>query len=189
MGIKELYVELSRLKMSVYSPFDYLLPSRRGFYDQIYDTNVNENSKLKQSVREKSLQSLMKINLLKRLESSVDSFRITLNKFISNIDGVIKNIDSFEKSGVQKTPDFIQFDDIEDDDNEDWVNGDFSIGGKVKINLADMNTLGWKQDLQADLDIAKVILADMELVTPEHDSKLNDLKRLISEKQKNPVNP
>ena len=97
MEIKELYSELSRLNMSVYSPFEYLLPSKRSFYDKLYDTNVTENSRLKQSTREKSLQNLMKIMLLKRLESSIDSFRLTLKKFISNVEGIIKSIVSFEE--------------------------------------------------------------------------------------------
>jgi SNF2 family DNA or RNA helicase len=190
MEIKELYSELSRLNMSVYSPFEYLLPSKRSFYDKLYDTNVTENSRLKQSTREKSLQNLMKIMLLKRLESSIDSFRLTLKKFISNVEGIIKSINSFEKDGVQQQTEFMQVDDMDiDEESEDWLNEDFSIGDKVKINLADMNTLGWKQDLQKDLAIAKAILVEMERVTPEHDSKLNDLKDLIADKLENPVNP
>ena len=84
----------------------------------------------------------------------------------------------------------MQVDDMDiDEESEDWLNEDFSIGDKVKINLADMNTLGWKQDLQKDLIIAKAILTEMERVTPEHDSKLNDLKDLIADKLENPVNP
>lgn len=86
MEIKELYGELSRLNMAVYTPFDYLLPTKRSFYSELYDTNITENSTLKQTTRERSLQKLMKINLLKRLESSVDSFRITLSKFITSVE-------------------------------------------------------------------------------------------------------
>lgn len=189
MEIKELYTELSRLNMSVYSPFDYLLPSKRAFYSDLYDTNITENSTLKQSTREKSLQKLMKINLLKRLESSVDSFRITLSKFITNVDGIIKNIDAFEIDGIQEQAEFIQVDDMNlDEENDDWLSDDFSIGDKVKINLADMNTLGWKQDLEKDLIIAQSILEEMERVTPIHDSKLKDLKDLIANKLHNPIN-
>jgi ERCC4-related helicase len=190
MEIKELYTELSRLNMSVYSPFDYLLPSKRSFYSDLYDTNITENSTLKQSTRERSLQKLMKINLLKRLESSVDSFRITLSKFIANVDGIIKNIDAFEIDGIQKQAEFIQVDDVNlDEENDDWLSDDFSIGDKVKINLADMNTLGWKQDLEKDLIVAHAILEEMERVTPVHDSKLKDLKDLIANKLQNPINP
>jgi hypothetical protein len=97
MEVKDIYEELSRLNMSIYSPFDYIFPNKRGFYNELYDTNIAENVSLKQSTREKSLQKLMKINLLKRLESSVDSFRITLNKFIVKIDIIINNIEKFEK--------------------------------------------------------------------------------------------
>jgi len=97
MEIKDIYEELSRLNMSIYSPFDYIFPNKIAFYSDLYDTNISENVNLKQSNRDKSLQKLMKINLLKRLESSVDSFRITLNKFIINVDNIINSIDKFEK--------------------------------------------------------------------------------------------
>ncbi len=190
MEVKELYGELSRLNMSVYTPFDYILDSKRDFYGDIYDTSVTETSSLKQANRERSLQKLMKINLLKRLESSVDSFRLTLSKFISNVEGIIRSIDRFEKEGVQDQAEFVQFDDVNlDEDSDDWLSEDFSIGGKVKINLADMNTLGWKTDLLRDLFVAKDILAEMRKVTPEHDSKLNDLKKLVIEKLERPINP
>ncbi len=190
MEIKELYGELSRLNMAVYTPFDYLLSTKRSFYSELYDTNITENSTLKQTTREKSLQKLMKINLLKRLESSVDSFRITLTKFITSVEWIIKSIDDFERDGIQVQTEFLQVDDVNlDEENDDWLSDDFSIWDKVKINLADMNTLGWKQDLLQDLIVARAILEEMEKVTPAHDSKLNDLKDLIAHKLKNPINP
>jgi hypothetical protein len=96
MEVKDIYEELSKLNMSIYSPFDYIFPNKIQFYSDLYDTNISENVNLKQSNRDKSLQKLMKINLLKRLESSVDSFRITLNKFILNVGGVIDSINKFE---------------------------------------------------------------------------------------------
>lgn len=191
MNIKELYWELSKLNMSVYTPFDYILPSKIIFYNEFYDTSVQGwNSILKQTTRERSIQKLMKINLLKRLESSVDSFRLTLSKYISSIDWLIKSIDQFEKDWTQIQTDFIQVDDINyDEDSDDWLSDDFSIWDKVKINLSDMNTLWWKQDLEADQNIAKAILTEMQKVTPVFDSKLNDLKQLIKEKLENPINP
>lgn len=77
-----------------------------------------------------------------------------------------------------------------DDDasSDDWLDEDNSIGTKVKINLADMNTSGWKEDLSKDLVIAQSILHEMEKVTPEHDTKLQDLKKFITEKIEKPIN-
>jgi hypothetical protein len=99
MSISNLYGELSRLDMCIYTPFDYLIENKKQFYADKYDTEVSESVSLKQTTRERSIQKLMKINLLKRLESSVDSFRITLSKFIDAVDTTLKNIDKFEKEG------------------------------------------------------------------------------------------
>ncbi len=187
--ISDLYKELSRLNMSIYSPFDYILDSKRGFYSDLYDTSISENVSFKQLHRERNLQTLMRVNLLKRLESSVDSFRITLSKFILGIQNTIKKIEDFERNGDSQFTEVEQIDDLNyDSESDDWLNEEFSIGEKVKINLADINTPGWKADLEADYKIAKELLKEMQEVTPEHDSKLNDLKSFILNKLKNPIN-
>lgn len=188
--ISELYKELSRLTMSIYSPFEYILDSKREFYSDLYDTDISEKVSFKQSHREKSLQTLMRVNLLKRLESSVDSFRITLGKFIATVQSTIKMIDAFDNTGIEYAAEATPFYGFNPDtESDDWLNEEFSVGDKVKINLQDMNTAGWKQDLQADLIIAGALLDEMKRVTPEHDTKLNDLKNCIRNKVSNPINP
>ncbi|MBN1604275.1 MAG: DEAD/DEAH box helicase family protein [Chitinispirillaceae bacterium] len=187
--IASLYKELTRLNMAIYSPFEYILDSKKEFYSDVYDTKLKDNTSFKQSHREKNLQTLMRVNLLKRLESSVDSFRITLGKFIKEIERTIFAIEEFEKNGSQAFTTATQFDDVNLDDNsDDWLNDEFSIGDKVKINLADMNTTGWKEDLQADYYIAATLSEEMKRVTPEHDTKLQDLKKVIAAKINNPIN-
>lgn len=188
--ISELYKELSKLSMSIYSPTEYILDNKRQFYSDIYDTNINENVSFKQVHREKNLQTLMRVNFLKRLESSVDSFRITLGRFIKEIEGTISKIEAFEKTGVQTFAESIEVNDVNlDADSDDWLNNEFSVGGKVKVNLEDMNTSGWKQDLETDVLIAKAIFREMEKVTPAHDTKLRDLKAFIKNKIQAPINP
>lgn len=190
MEVKELYEELSKLRMSLYTPFDYIIENRKSFYADRYDTEITENVSLKQTTREQSIQKLMKVNLLKRLESSVDSFRITLSKFIQSTQDVIKSIEKFEESGGTGAIDITQVSELDEDiSSDDWLDDENSIGQKVKINLADMNTSGWKQDLQYDLQVAARILEEMEKVTPEHDSKLQDIKQIIADKLRNPINP
>ncbi|MCF8306744.1 MAG: DEAD/DEAH box helicase family protein [Ignavibacteriales bacterium] len=187
--ISDLYNELTRLNMSVYSPFDYILDGKKRFYGDIYDTSISDKVSFKQLHRERNLQTLMRVNLLKRLESSVDSFRITLNKFITGISNTISRIEDFEVNG---SADYTEIEDINDlnldSESDDWLNDEFSIGDKIKINLEDMNTSGWKTDLRADLEIAENILQEMERVTPDHDSKLNDLKEKVAYKIQNPIN-
>ena len=190
MKIKELYEKLSMLSMCIYTPFDYILDDKIDFYADVYDTKIEGRNNLKQSVREKSLQKLMRVNLLKRLESSVDSFRLTLEKFVNAVSENIKNIEKFEKSGLSSSAEMTQIGDVNfDSESDDWLNDEFSTNGKVKINLSDMNTTGWKLDLKADLSIADTILKEMKLVNPKEDAKLNDLKRAITNKIENPINP
>jgi len=142
--IEQIYKQLSSFNMSVYSPFGYILPSKIEFYNNLYDNQVKNNSTLKQSNRENNLKTLMRVNFLKRLESSVDSFRITLDNFASNIQNILDKIEKFE-NGDSTTIDDINSVDIENIEDEQWLDEEFSIGKNVKINLEDMNTLGWKQ--------------------------------------------
>ncbi|WP_341883869.1 helicase-related protein [Synechococcus sp. UW140] len=187
--ISELYTELTRLNLAIYSPSEYILENKRQFYSDLYDTNINEKVSFKQSHREKSLQTLMRVNLLKRLESSVDSFRITLNKFIQANEITIGQITAFEKNGGDGFAEATQFNDIDlDVDSDDWQNDQMSVGGKIRVKLSDMNTSGWKQDLEADTFIVKAIFKEIAKVTPEHDTKLQDLKTFIKQKLDNPIN-
>lgn len=189
MNIKQLYDELSRLGMSLYTPFDYVLADKMHKYAERYDTKVTDTVTLKQSNRDKSLQKLMRINLLKRLESSVDSFRITLEKFMNSTRSTIESIDKFEQTGIGNPAEGIVFSDDMDEDDGDWLEDEFSVGGKVKINLEDINTAGWKQDLEHDYAITRKVLDQMNRITPEYDAKLQDLKHAIVQKVNNPINP
>ena len=190
MEISDLYTQLSRLNMSIYSPMLYILVSKQEFYSDLYDTQLKKNLRFTQSQREKGLQSLMRVNLLKRLESSVDSFRKTLTKFVGGIAATIQRIDAFVDTGKDGYTEYKQPEDFDLDQNiDEWLDDDFSIGDNVKINLADMNTSGWKADLEWDLVIAQALLAEMKRVTPQHDSKLNELKSRIAAKLHNPTNP
>lgn len=188
--ISELYRELSRLNLAIYSPTEYILDTKIQFYSELYDTNISEKVSFKQSHREKSLQTLMRVNLLKRLESSVDSFRITLNKFIQANEATIKQIANFEANGDGEYAEAVRLSDIDlDADSDDWQNDESSVGGKIRVRLADMNTIGWKQDLEADVRVAKEIFREMARVSPQHDTKLNELKGFIKSKLSNPINP
>lgn len=196
IDIKGLYDKLTLLNLAVYSPTQYILSDKVNIYSQLYDTDVS-NTTFSQQSRESSLKKLMRVNFLKRLESSVDSFRITLAKFTNNIEKNIQAIEDFEKSGIatQATDAVFSDDDYDYDYDEDPFDEipfdtDFSyaIGGKVQVNIADMDTLGWKDDLLQDLKVAKEIMAHLDRVTPEYDEKLNELKRTVTDKIKHQIN-
>lgn len=189
MTVKELYENLTRFNLSVYTPTKYILADKINYYEQLYDTDVS-NTTFSQAGREESLKKLMRVNFLKRLESSVDSFRITLGKFADSIQSNLDAIQEFETSGRTFSVDDDVSDDLDEESFDDF-DTDFSssIGGKIKINIEDIDTLGWKNDLQEDLEITQNLLRELERVTPEHDTKLNELKETIAHKIQNPINP
>lgn len=190
MTIKNIYESLSKLNMSIYSPFDYILPNMYDYYSELYDTDVKEGkASLKQADRERSLQILMRINLLKRLESSVHSFRLTLNKIMDLVNNTLEAIEEFETRGINSSFDQIDVSNYNTDENiEELLEDNFNIGGKVKVDLRDMNTIGWKNDLQEDYEVLKALSYEMDRITPSRDSKLNQLKDLIGVKINNPIN-
>lgn len=191
MGFNEIFEQLSMLKLSVYAPISYILPSRLRKYEEIYDTQVEGGKgKLRQVDRERSLQALMTTNLLKRLESSVQSFRLTLQTLHNNHTNTLAKIESFKQSGlledVSDWSERLEALDAEEDDFTDI--GDDVIGGKVKISLADMDLPSWEHDLTLDLEIIDALLASMKKVSPEDDTKLQHIKAQILGKINNPIN-
>ena len=99
IGLNEIFDRLTMLKLSVYAPVSYILPSRLPKYEALYDTEIEGHGRLRQADRERSLQALMTVNLLKRLESSVEAFRITLNKLGQNHRDTLAKIDAFRRTG------------------------------------------------------------------------------------------
>lgn len=189
IGFNEIFAQLSDLKMAVYAPVNYIQPSRLKKYEDLYDTKT-EGGKgtLKQADREKSLQALMTTNLLKRLESSVHAFRKTLGALSGNIGRTLDAIAQFEASGGAATVEDLDID-LEAVADEDDDFADFSVGKKIKIDLADMDVTAWKQELSVDKIIIDGLIAEMEKVTPEDDAKLQHLIAEIAGKMANPLNP
>ena len=192
IGFNEIFTQLSMLQLAVYAPLSYILPSRVAKYAAMYDTETTGNrGVLRQADREKSLQGLMTINLLKRLESSVESFRITLQKLQDNHTRTLKQIEQFKKDGID--PGFSDvtaaFENAEPDDDDLPDPEDNSIGGKVQVRLSDMDLPSWEHDLQEDLKVIAGLLAEMHKITPEHDAKLQHLKTQVNSKISSPINP
>jgi hypothetical protein len=186
----DIYRELSLIKLAVYAPISYILPSRIAEYEAMYDTEVKEGkSKFRQADREKSLQALMTTNLLKRLESSVHSFRLTLEKLKHNNLITIEKINEYQAG--KKNINLGEQNPIDDEsfDDEDIENiNDVFIGNKVQINLKDMDIHSWKHELEVDLTIIDNLLKNMYEISSKHDYKLQHLKSLISTKIENPLN-
>lgn len=200
MGFNEIFAQLSQLKLAVYAPISYILPSRLKKYEEMYDTQVaGGKGKLKQADREKSLQALMTTNLLKRLESSIESFRLTLQSLRTNHANTLAKINAFNQTGnlsandlsIDDLTDQLENLDAEEDDLLTVADIDESekIGGKVKISLADMDLPSWERELKVDLEIIEALLASMNKITPAEDAKLQHLKALVLQKIAAPLNP
>jgi hypothetical protein len=135
--------------------------------------------------REQGLRKLMTVNLLKRLESSVEAFRITLRKVEAAIDHALADLDNQDG----KIADIgANFDDIEADDDDFEVPTAPSVGDRYQIDLTDMDTTSWRNDLSHDSETIHALLATMDLITPEHDRKLQRLRQVISHKVEKPLN-
>lgn len=186
-----IFSELSLLKLSIYAPISYILPSRLRKYEEMYDTQVEGGkSKLRQIDRERSLQALMTTNLLKRLESSVEAFRMTLENLHDNHVQMLTRIQNFRQVGGGIVTDLSEKLEILDADDDDVPTlSDESIGGKIKISLTDMDLPSWEADLSADLAIIKSLLLLMRKVGPEDDAKLQHLQGIIQKKIEIPLNP
>ena len=196
MSFNEIFEQLSKLRLAVYAPISYILPSRLKKYEEMYDTQVaGGKSKFKQVDRERSLQALMTTNLLKRLESSIEAFRLTLRSLRTTHTNPLTKINTFNQSGntasVGDLTDQLESLDADDDDLPviDDSNEFENIGGKVKISLADMDLPSWECELNADMEIIDTLLASMDKITPADDAKLQHLKSLILSKIDAPINP
>ena len=192
MGFNDIFTQLSVLKLAVYAPISYILPSRLRKYEEIYDTQVEGGrGKLRQADRERSLQALMTTNLLKRLESSVAAFRLTLRSLGTNISRTLDAIDEFEKTGRSESisDHLAEMSDFDPEDDDLSGLDEFTVGKKVQISLGDMDLPSWKHDLAADLVLIEDLIASMDKVKPEDDAKLQHLLALIRQKIDEPLNP
>ncbi|WP_163650256.1 helicase-related protein [Modicisalibacter sp. 'Wilcox'] len=192
IGFNEIFQQLSQLKLSVYAPISYILPSRLKKYEAMYDTEVySGRSSFKQVDRERSLQALMTTNLLKRLESSVAAFRLTLEGLQDSYQTILDKIAAFKRTGrAESFADIAaSFEDSGPDDDSIPMPGDATVGKKVQISLADMDLPSWEHDLGNDLVWIELLLEEMDKVTPADDAKLQHLKTQIAGKLASPINP
>ncbi|MFT3906795.1 MAG: SNF2-related protein [Steroidobacteraceae bacterium] len=193
MGFNEIFEKLTLLKLAVYAPAKYILASKRQQYIERYNTQSgDERGNLSLEGRESGLQRLMTVNLLKRLESSVAAFRKTLEWLRTNHRAMLAKIKAFDESGGVGSVDDLSavVENLEADEDELPDLEDFggSIGGKVRISLADMDLPSWEHDLNTDLANIEILLDSMNRITPADDTKLQHLKAHLLEKVANPIN-
>lgn len=187
ISYNEIFEQLMLLTLTIYTPTHYILPSKMEKYAELYGDN-KVNVGFTQANREQGIRRLTAINLMKRMESSVYSFNLTLIRIKDLINSTIKTIDRFDKhSGT--TLDLTDISDMDEFDAEDQNSDElFSFGRKVKIDLADMDYVSWRDTLEKDAEILELLTYMIGDITPEHDSKLQELFRVINNKITHPIN-
>lgn len=175
--------ELNALNLGVYSPLSYVRADKRASYEEKYDITTSTGSIFKQVERESSLIHLMRVNLLKRLESSVHSFRLTIQAILDQIDRLILKIETIQTSEF-----FDQDLDINSVDVDDDMLEELLTGGKVKVLLQDIDLIRCKEDLVDDKNRLLKLLSQTKNIGYSRDAKLLELKQLILEKCENQLN-
>jgi hypothetical protein len=179
----QIYEELSKLSLCIYTPSNYIFPSKIQKY---IDLTHNKGNELTQTGREQGIRKLMSVNLLKRLESSVNSFQLTLQRIYNLINDTVDKINRFEQYGTSSI-DMYESADTEwdiDDSNTEY----FTVGNKVQIDLADMDYKTWRAELTLDIEVLNSLMSMLNVITPKYDGKLQSLLKVISEKIENPIN-
>ena len=184
INYNQIYELLISLNLAIYTPTYYIMPSRLSKYEEL---THNKGTSLTQKGREEGIRRLMSINLLKRLESSVYAFRLTIDRVYHLIQSTIETIHTYQSGGkLLELEDFTDADEFDmDDQNTDY----FSVGKRVKIDLADMDYLSWLRELEKDADNLQLLSLMIGDITPAHDTKLQTLLELIQEKQEHHINP
>ena len=175
--------ELNALNLTFYSPLSYVRPDKRKAYEDKYDMTTNSGSVFKQIERESSLIHLMRVNLLKRLESSIHSFQLTLESLLRQINALLEKVENAKNHS--------SFDDgldINTVDLDDELLEDLLVGGKVKVLLQDMDLIKCREELMDDRKRIENILSLTKVIDTSRDAKLRDLKKLLEEKINNPIN-
>ncbi len=180
--LQEINKTIRRLSLAGYAPLKYVRMDKKGEYARRYDMDLGGGKGVfKQVDRQDSLIHLMRINLLKRMESSIHSFRLTSIKILNQVDSLLSKISAHENGEFEEL-------NIEDLILESPEYEPFLIGNKVKVLLQDLDLIRFRQDLEADRVFLESIVEESQQVTADKDAKLADLKSIIANKVENPIN-
>ena len=180
-SIRDINLEIRRLNLASYAPLRYVLPHKQAAYDAKYSTQIRDGeSFFRQVDREESLIHLLRVNVLKRMESAVSSFRLTVQRQLEDVEAMLARIES-QTAEIEEL-------DIADVDIEDPTFESLLVGRKVKVLLGDVDLIRWKQDLIEDRNRLATLLGAAMQVDPDRDAKLQALREMIQNKCHNPIN-
>ena len=181
-SIRDINNEIRRLTLAAYAPLRYVLPGKQAAYDAKYSTQIRGGeSFFRQVDREESLIHLIRINVLKRMESAVSSFALTVKRQLADVENTLAKIEAHEES--------VEEIEIEDVDIDDSAYESLLVGRKVKVLVKDVDLVRWKQDLTEDRNRLATLYSAAHQVGASRDAKLEKLREIIAQKVRNPLNP
>jgi len=181
-SIREINNEIRRLTLAAYAPLRYVLPHKQAAYDAKYSTKIRGGeSFFRQVDREESLVHLLRVNVLKRMESSVTSFSLTVQRQLADVEATLARIEA-QAEALEEI-------DIADVDAEDPAFESLLVGRKVKVLLQDVDRIKWRQDLIEDRNRLATLLSAARQVNSARDAKLKALREVIEQKCRAPLNP
>ena len=180
--LRDINRTIRRLNLSAYSPLKYVRNDKREEYSRKYDIQVKGGkSVFRQVDREQSLIHLMRVNLLKRMESSINSFALTLEKLLGEVEGLLEKLEQHSSDDIEELG-------IEDIEIDEPAFEAFLIGRKVKVLIKDADEVRWKQDLEDDRAKLTELLSEARKIEASRDAKLHRLRSLIAEKCQSHIN-
>jgi hypothetical protein len=186
-AIKDINLEIRRLNLAAYAPLRYVLPHKQAAYDAKYSTEIRGGeSFFRQADREESLIHLLRVNVLKRMESAVSSFALTLQRQLRDVEAVLAQIE--QHAGHAANGDGIEELDIADVDIDDPAFEALLVGRKVKVLLGDVDLIRWRQDLVEDRNRLDTLLTAAQQVDAARDAKLAKLREMVEDKCRHPIN-
>ena len=192
-GIDMIFEQLMQLSLTIYTPSLFIHESRMDKYTELF----GDYNSLTQAGREQGIRRLTAINLMKRMESSVYSFNLTLMRIKDLIENTIDKIENFDKTTLDTIEEYDKHSSVKLDltevsesefDSDDQSEDLFTFGKKVKIDLADMDYVSWSKTLKKDFEILELLTLMVGDITPEYDCKLQELFEVIKDKIENPIN-
>lgn len=180
-SIRDINTEIRRLTLACYAPLRYVLPHKQAAYDAKYSTQIRGGEGFFRQVdREESLVHLLRVNVLKRMESAVTSFTLTLQRQLADVEAMLAKIESRSEE--------VEEIDIADVDLDDSAFESLLVGRKVKVLLSDVDLIRWKQDLIEDRNRLATLHSAARQVDASRDAKLECLRQVIEQKCREPIN-
>jgi hypothetical protein len=180
-SIREINREIRRLHLAAYAPLRYVLPQKQAAYDAKYSTRLRSGEGyFRQADREESLIQLLRVNVLKRMESAVSSFALTVGRQLRDVEATLAHLEA--------RPDAMEELDIADVDIEDPAFESLLVGRKVKVLLQDVDVVRWTQDLVEDRNRLRILHSAAVAIDADRDAKLATLREALLEKTRNPIN-